>query len=122
MKRLLILLPILIGLVVVSCLPMMDVVEPQSNLKMITRFRFLRADNPTLTGDVNGVIDEAQKTITVTVPKAANVTALKPTIVIGPKSSVSPGNLIPQDFTNPVDYTVTAENGTSVYYTVTVKK
>jgi len=121
MKKLLFLLPIFIGLIFSSCRKEMDISEPPWNLKMMTYFAFKQADNPHLTSkEYKGVIDEYKKTVTVKLPVGVDVTNLKPDLVIGPRSSVSPGRLIPQDFSNPVDYTVTAENGTSVYYTVTV--
>ena len=98
-------------------------VEPELlNLKMISSFRFLRADNnqSTIRSDINGRIDEGAKTITLQVPRGTEVTDLVPTYTIGPKSSAVPANKAAQDFTEPVYYYVTAENGTQVYYTVTV--
>lgn len=69
---------------------------------------------------VNGIIDEYQKTIVITLPKHTNITALKPTIALAPKASINPGSETPQNFSNPVKYTVTAEDGSKTEYTVTV--
>jgi len=66
-----------------------------------------------------GVVSEASHAIAVTVPFGTNVTALKPTIV-QTGASVSPASGATQDFTNPVDYTVTAVDSSTQSYTVTV--
>jgi putative cell wall-binding protein len=59
------------------------------------------------------------KDITLTVPRGTDVTKLTPTIVHNGKS-VSPASGVAKDFTTPVKYTVTAEDGTTNTYTVTV--
>lgn len=93
-----------------------------SNLKMINSFKFLKIENNQLVikADISGKVDEATKTIAVIVPKSTVVTNLIPTFLGAPKSTVTPGNKVPQDFTNPVNYTVTAQNGTQIFYTVTI--
>ena len=61
--------------------------------------------------------------IAVLVSASANVTSLTPTITLSPNATVSPLTGVAQDFTNPVQYTVTAEDGvTQTVYTVTVTK
>ena len=55
----------------------------------------------------------------VTVPFETDVTSLVPIIVIS-GSSVNPASGVAQNFTNPVFYTVTAEDGTTQNYVVTV--
>ncbi len=67
-----------------------------------------------------GVIDEAAKTITVNVPEGTNVTTLVPVIVVSPKATVSPASGMVQNFSTPIQYTVTAANNSTVSYTVTV--
>lgn len=69
----------------------------------------------------SGIIDEGTeiKTIVLTVPFRTDVTALVPNIEIT-GLSVEPGSGVAQDFTNPVIYTVTAEDDSTQYYTVTV--
>ncbi|MDG6244517.1 MAG: PGF-pre-PGF domain-containing protein, partial [Methanolobus sp.] len=80
--------------------------------KSITGFSFT---DPAVTGDIN----EAARTISITVPYGTDVSSLTPTIV-HTGASITPGSGITQDFTNPVIYTVTAEDGTTRSYTVTV--
>ena len=58
-------------------------------------------------------------TVALTVPYGTDVTSLTPTIVIT-GASVSPASGVPKDFTNPVTYTVTASDGSTKDYTVTV--
>jgi len=78
--------------------------------KAITQFRF--ADFA-----VNGTINGTN--ISVTVPNIVNLTTLAPTITHNGKS-VSPASGAAQDFTSPVQYTVTGEDNTTKNYTVTV--
>ncbi|TAL38085.1 MAG: DUF5018 domain-containing protein [Spirochaetes bacterium] len=70
---------------------------------------------------INGTINETDQTITLMLPYQANidVTSIAPVITHTGKS-ISPASGSVQDFTNPVTYTVTAEDGTSQEYTVTV--
>jgi len=94
---------------------------PLSDAKAITAFSFAEL-NP----DVVGVINEEAKTIALTVPFGSSVkvvengvTALVPTIV-HTGASVSPASGAAQDFTLPVNYTVTAEDTSTQAYLVTV--
>lgn len=59
--------------------------------------------------------------ITLNVPFGTDVTALKPSIEVSPFATVSPQSDTVQNFTNPVQYTVTAQNKSQQVYTVTVK-
>ena len=87
----------------------------------IYQFNFTTANNAQFETPAAGVIDEANKTIKVNVPFGTNVTALKPTLYKSPASAtVSPASLVACDFTSPVNYTVTAIDGTTQIYTVTV--
>ena len=83
-----------------------------SNAKNITSFQIL---------GVNGNIVEnpLNPTITVTLPPGTPVTSLTPTIAIT-GTSVSPANLMAQNFSSSVVYTVTAADGSMKMYTVTV--
>ncbi|MFS4467547.1 DUF5018 domain-containing protein [Maribacter sp. 2210JD10-5] len=95
--------------------------EPvKSDKKAITAFSFLAKDNDVLSADSKGSIDQDKKTITVELPEGTSVTALRPTIAISENASVNPENQKVTDFTSPVVYTVTAEDDTTVKYTVTV--
>ena len=62
----------------------------------------------------------AEDTITITVPAGTDVSALSPEITVHPGAVVSPASGETQDFSQPVMYTVTAENGNTKEYTVTV--
>jgi hypothetical protein len=72
-----------------------------------------------------GVVNEAAKTISVVVPSGTNVTALVATFTTN-GTSVKVGTVVQtsavtaNNFTNPVTYTVTAGDCTTVNYTVTV--
>jgi hypothetical protein len=65
-------------------------------------------------------IDEAAKKIAVTVPYGTDVGNLTPTVTVSTGAVVAPLSGMPQNFTNPVPYIVTAEDGSFVTYTVTV--
>lgn len=87
--------------------------KKQSSEKKIKSFSFA---SPA----VEAVINEQAKTVIAVVPFGTNVTSLAPMIVISEKATVSPASGIPQNFTNPVTYTVMAEDGSQAMYTVTV--
>ncbi|MDO8659269.1 MAG: DUF5018 domain-containing protein, partial [Candidatus Parcubacteria bacterium] len=70
----------------------------------------------------NGVVDEANHTISLDVPLDTDITNIAPIILLSDKATVSPNSNVAQDFTNPMVYTVTAEDGSTQTYTVTVKK
>ena len=70
-------------------------------------------------GDVSGIISGTD--IAITLPAGTDVTKLKPTITISKDATVSPKSGTQKDFTNPVQYVVTAEDGTTKKtYTVIV--
>lgn len=69
-----------------------------------------------------GSIDYENKTIVVHVPFTTDVSKLTPSILLHPNANVSPLSDVEMDFTNPVVYTVTAQDGTKREYTVTVIK
>ncbi|MCK5479580.1 MAG: hypothetical protein KAJ06_00480, partial [Gammaproteobacteria bacterium] len=68
---------------------------------------------------VIGTVDEAAKTVALTVPFGTVITALVPTITHN-GSSVAPLSGVAQDFTAPVTYTVTAADASTQGYVVTV--
>lgn len=74
---------------------------------------------------VNGTINEAAKTISITLPYGTSVTNLVATFSItgisakvGAVAQIS--GVTSNNFTSPVTYTITAENSSTVQYTVTV--
>ena len=83
---------------------------PLSNVKTMESFKI---------GLYKGVINESTKTILLTTADS-NVTSLVPTITVSDKSTIVPASGIAQNFTKPVTYKITAEDGTIETYTVTV--
>jgi len=93
---------------------------PAADVKAITAFSFQG-----LTPPVTGVINEAAHTIALTVPRATNLHALVATFTVA-GASVTVGGT-PQvsgttanDFSSPVTYKVTAFDGSTQNYVVTV--
>lgn len=68
-----------------------------------------------------GMVDEAMKTVTLSMPVGTDVTSLVPTIEVSTYASVEPASGVAQDFSEPVYYTVTAFNGTTAQYVVSVE-
>lgn len=85
----------------------------ESDEKDITSFVFNNLNPP-----VSAVI--SNQTITAKLPNGTDASNLTPTIVISDKASMSPSSGTPQDFTNPVNYTVTAEDESIITYTAKV--
>lgn len=88
-----------------------------STQKAITSFAII-----SLNPQVIGVINENAKTIEITVPNTTDVTKLVSLITISDKATIYPNSGIEQNFTMPIVYTVTAEDGSVAKYTVTVTK
>jgi len=87
--------------------------KKKSNEKAILEFRF---SSP----DVEATIDERLKSVEATVPYGTDVTDLEPIIVVSDEATISPNSGESMDFTNPVTYTVTAEDGSLAEYVVVV--
>ncbi|MDD3961326.1 MAG: hypothetical protein PHT77_05640 [Bacteroidales bacterium] len=83
--------------------------------KQILSFVFNELDPP-----VEGIINEPAHTIAATVPTGTDVSGLAPIITLSDQAEVTPESGIPNDFSMPVSYTVTAEDGSEVIYIVTV--
>ncbi len=83
-----------------------------SSEKLITSFHLL------LNPEVIGLVDQTNYTVTLNVPYGTDVKNITPSIVITPGATISPGYDVPQDFTNPVAYAVTAQDGTVQNYQV----
>jgi hypothetical protein len=65
-----------------------------------------------------GVINEAQRLITVTLPAGTDLSALAPEIEVSLDATVSPASGVSLDFSSLRTYTVTAENGDTAPYLV----
>ena len=87
-------------------------VTPASSAKDITSF--------TISGQVSSDIDTVAGSVTVVMPYGTDVTNLTPTIEVSPYATIDPASGVAQNFTNPVIYTVTAQDGTTKQWTVTV--
>ena len=70
-------------------------------------------------GSLKGKIDHDKGTVKLELPSGSSKT-LTPTITLPKFATISPASGVAQDFTNPVTYTVTAENGATKTYEVTV--
>lgn len=84
--------------------------------KSITAFAF-----PELGSQASEAIDNSNHTVIVIVPTGTDVTSLTPTISVPYPETISPNSDTVEDFTAPVTYTVTAQDGSTQKYTVTVK-
>ena len=87
--------------------------KKESSEKKILSFKFVSPD-------VEAVITESAKTIVAVVPFGTDVTALVPVITVSDKATVTPASGSPVNFTNPVTFTVTAEDGSQVNYVATI--
>jgi len=85
----------------------------KSNAKDILAFSLAEQED-------NAVIDATAHTVNITVINGTIVTALTPTIKVSNFAKISPASGVATDFTNPVTYTVTAQDGTTQAWTVTV--
>jgi hypothetical protein len=74
----------------------------------------------TIAGQVSSTIDAAAGTVTVVMPYGTNITSLTPTITVSQYATINPASGVAQDFTNPVTYTVTAQDNSTKVWTVTV--
>lgn len=88
-----------------------EVYNAQSEKRMLS----FRLEEPA----AEGVINETAKTVTLSLPNGTDVTNLVPIIEVSEGATVEPASGVAQDFTNPVTYTVTAQDGSTVGYTVT---
>ena len=87
----------------------------KSSDRAITSFNF-KSLSPVVTGS----IDTVNYIISLAVPFGTNISGLIPSILTN-GISINPANEVPQDFTKPVTYSVTAEDGSIQQYTVNVK-
>lgn len=69
---------------------------------------------------VTAVLDTTNKRINITVPDATALTALATDISLAPGHTISPASGTPQNFSNPVTYTVTRPNNSTTVWTVNV--
>ena len=87
--------------------------EPSVPQRSILSFTF-----PAFDPTVEGQIDQQTKTITVEFPYGTDLTNLAPQIEVSPGSTVAPPSGEKQDFSDPVLYVVTDQDGFDKVYTV----
>jgi len=103
-----------------------DDLPNESGESRITQFRFKADHNDLLNTDATGEIEEGSKSITVTMPPMTDVTGLVADFTISGKATakiqetIQLSGLTANDFSAPVVYTITAQDGTQSHYTVTV--
>ncbi|RAJ11492.1 malectin domain-containing carbohydrate-binding protein, partial [Arenibacter echinorum] len=86
---------------------------PQSNENDILTFALAEQ-----TGDAT--IDAGNHSVAIEVNNGTDITDLVPTITISDNATISPDSGVSNDFTNQVNYTVTAEDGTTQSWSVNV--
>ena len=101
--------------VVVACKKDEVLTPAKSSDKSMSSFAFSSL-TPAVSATITGT------TVAAMVPFNVDVTSLAPTISVAAKATVSPASGSAQNFTNAVTYTVTAEDGTTAAYSVTVTK
>ena len=112
MKSQLYILFMLLLILLTSC-SKKELITIKSSEKQIKSFSFK-------TLNINASIDSVQRNITTTLPFGTDASSLTPTIIISSKATISPASDVIQNFTKPVLYTVTAEDGSSQTFTVNI--
>ncbi len=92
--------------------------EEKSDAKQIISFVFMSADNASFESDITATIED--KDLHASFPFGTDILSLIPTIEISEAATITPASGEAQDFTNGVEYLVTAEDGSAFKYTVTV--
>jgi hypothetical protein len=104
------------------------VTAPISSEKKILSFYFLKTLNPTLVRDtIFGTVNETDHTVSVIIPQTGfNVTSLKSSFTVTTLTSIAIGKKLQEsgitqnNFTTAQSYTVTALDGSTQTYIVTV--
>lgn len=110
---------ILISLLYIACKKSgSSPVPPPSSEKAISSITFKTADNPGLTQDINATINA--DTASMIIPGNVSLNSLIPSITFTGKS-INPASGTAQNFSNPVNYTVTAADGSTKKYIVNAR-
>ena len=110
LKNGLLLFAVLVASLLVSCgaeedTPIEDLKSKRNDITSLS------IEGGCLGGNITGVINPENNTIRITVPFGTDVKTLAPFLEISDKAAVTPASESEQNFTTPVTYTVTAENG-----------
>ncbi len=91
--------------------------DPDNVLIKIKNLNILSTEAQILNGQLTGAdsvkVDQALLQVNLYLPYGTNPTALAPTFQISPKANIVPAGGSVRNFTSPVNYTVTAEDGTT---------
>jgi hypothetical protein len=93
------------------------IIETQKNTEKFIKTAKLIIENQ----EFNATIDSLKKAINFLVPMRTNIKSLSPIIEISNKSSLIPVSGSSHDFTSPITYTITAEDGSKSEYTFSIK-
>ena len=102
-----------VSIIILTILMALSSCQKKSSEKEILSFKFVSPN-------VEASIED--KNIVAMVPSGTDVTNLVPVISVSDKATVNPASGMPQDFTQPVSYTVTAEDGSQAVYSAMVIK
>ncbi len=100
---------VLITLLIASCSNDDDVLK--SNAKELTAF--------TINGN-NATINEQDKTVALELPVGTDKTSLSAEVAMSAKATITPDPSVSRDYTDPVEYIITAEDGSTQKYKVLV--
>lgn len=109
MKKLLPLCMLIVSMAIMSCSDNDDPVK--SSEKQLLSFKVK---------EQQATVSSNDKTVTLSFASAVDLTSLAPEIEISDKASITPASGEVKDFTSPVKYTITAEDGTTSVYTITI--
>jgi len=98
-----------------------NLTNSENEVLQITSFQFLAANNTELTSDALVTINQTDKIISAYVPAGTVVTALVPTITVN-AGLVSPLSETAQNFTSPINYSVSFNGYTIQGYTISVNE
>lgn len=87
---------------------------PKSTEKMVLSVTVPNCCFNDNTSDIE--IDQNKRIVYIRLDYRQDIAAIEPKITISPKATISPKSGTKQNFIDPVDYTVTAEDGSSVVY------
>ncbi|AUP78544.1 BspA family leucine-rich repeat surface protein [Flavivirga eckloniae] len=71
--------------------------------------------------DVKATVNQQDSALEITLPAGTDKTSLKAEVELSDNATILPDPAVARDYTNPVEFTVTAEDGSIQKYTVTVK-
>lgn len=95
-----------------------NVAVSQSSERLMVSFVFLKTDNG-IDNNIVGSVDNENKEVLVITKADTDVLVLLPQLEVSEGASYAPQGV--QDFSEPVNYTITAADGTASNFTVTIK-